>query len=189
MRGPEVRRPGRYTGEDNHGVFVRNPIMATADNNLPGGTLDITKYLKVPVDGLPTQLFREPYGTDRFQPLREPRHFDFVKLASPLEQRLYDAMREKFGIPERKARIEGRHPEQADDEVFLGNYYRDEVAHCGWRTKRVGVFAYRVDGTPCDHPNFVPVFMKASEAEAVGLHVVDGAVQAHLGVADTSAAS
>lgn len=40
------------------------------------------------------------------------------------------------------------HPELREGEFFLGNFTRDDWTKVGWRTKRCGVNAYCVDGSP-----------------------------------------
>ena len=71
--------------------------------------------------------------------------------------------------------LTGRHPEQRADEAFLGNLTADSFDRCAWRTKRSGLRAYRIDGSPACH-TLQPVFLSAAEAVGCGLSVTDGQV-------------
>lgn len=71
--------------------------------------------------------------------------------------------------------LTGRHPEQLDTEVFVGNFTDDGYDCCGWTTKRCGIVAYCLDGTRADK-TLRPVFIQAQEATAAGLAVRDGQV-------------
>ena len=56
-----------------------------------------------------------------------------------------------------------KHPEQRDDEVYLGNFDNFGYAIIGWRTKRMGNVAYRDDGNLLNDKNLFPVFKDIKE--------------------------
>ena len=39
------------------------------------------------------------------------------------------------------------HPEQQEDEIFMGNATAKEFGQYNWSTKRIGFFAYMADDT------------------------------------------
>jgi hypothetical protein len=59
------------------------------------------------------------------------------------------------------------HPEQMEDEVWLGNFTLRGFRESGRKTKRRGVFAYDIDGHPLNFRmfgiDFFPVFVKRQE--------------------------
>lgn len=61
-----------------------------------------------------------------------------------------------------------RHPEQADDEVFLGNTTSIQPLLSSLKTLRLGVVAYDINGKELlDEPRrLFPMFLRASEAPA-----------------------
>ena len=61
-----------------------------------------------------------------------------------------------------------RHPEQLDDEIFVGNIGNDQLPEIGWESKRAGRTAYDRDGTPV--PYMMPVFIKRADVEALLAH-------------------
>ncbi len=71
--------------------------------------------------------------------------------------------------------LTGRHPEQMDHEVFVGNTTDDAFDGSAWRTKRRGLNAYCLDGTRAD-ASLRPLFIASTEAQAAGLSVQDGQV-------------
>lgn len=61
-----------------------------------------------------------------------------------------------------------RHPEQADDEIFLGNHTDANYPQVGWQSKRWGNIAYMVNGAPLSERDariLKPLFIKRSEVE------------------------
>jgi hypothetical protein len=58
-----------------------------------------------------------------------------------------------------------RHPEQADDEIYLGNDTEAGVSKSRWLTSRLGEVALRADGTPLNESKLRPCFIKRSEVE------------------------
>lgn len=60
-----------------------------------------------------------------------------------------------------------KHPEAAEDEVFLGNLSRTHFERINWKTKRLGLRAMdQVTGDFIpDDWGFFPVFVKATEAK------------------------
>lgn len=59
---------------------------------------------------------------------------------------------------------EKEHPEQRDDEVFLGNCTEDGFNTIGWKTKRLGETAYDVDGNKISSVTWLrPAFRKRDE--------------------------
>jgi len=60
---------------------------------------------------------------------------------------------------------ENEHPECLPDETFLGNANAGSFASCGWKTKRLGIVAYDIDGNVL--PESIPVrplFAKTAES-------------------------
>ncbi len=124
---------------------------------------------------LPEKLYRDSPVFDDYLLRRERSYADEFFYEKPM--RAYDfEMVNKLFLRETVVahdRITGRHPEQRDDETFLGNYYRGDTSKCGWRTKRVGVYAYCKDGTRSTSDSR-PVFVQRSELEAAGIQLVNG---------------
>lgn len=59
-----------------------------------------------------------------------------------------------------------RHPEMQDGEIFIANFYINNLHLCGWKTKRAGVIAYDIyDTTLPSSYDYVPVFVQRSEIE------------------------
>jgi|JI10StandDraft_1071094.scaffolds.fasta_scaffold06200_24 hypothetical protein len=75
------------------------------------------------------------------------------------------------------------HPEQREDEVFIGNCALDGFQECGWKTRRLGFRAYGRDGHPLnDHIRDLdsaywerhasrPMFVKTEELRAAGFEI------------------
>ena len=42
--------------------------------------------------------------------------------------------------------MEEKHPEMKDGEIFLNNISTDNFKFVGWKTKRLGTFAYDIEG-------------------------------------------
>jgi len=62
------------------------------------------------------------------------------------------------------------HPELQEGEVFLANGTPQNFDDTGWKTKRMGKVAYRIDGTEVgSSSNLFPIFVRASELEEVGI--------------------
>lgn len=57
------------------------------------------------------------------------------------------------------------HPEQGPDEVYFGNYPRDQFGEIDWETARMGRQPYDADGRQmsCDIGAFFPVFIRRAE--------------------------
>jgi hypothetical protein len=76
-----------------------------------------------------------------------------------------------------------RHPEQREDEVFLGNCALEGFIECGWKTRRLGFRAYGRDGNPLkdeirdldseywERHASRPMFVKAEEVTAAGFEI------------------
>jgi hypothetical protein len=60
------------------------------------------------------------------------------------------------------------HPEQGDDEFFLGNIDVDTFRVLTWKTKRIGLHAYSASGTPLAS-RFRPLFVTRDEVFQAGL--------------------
>jgi len=58
--------------------------------------------------------------------------------------------------------IKKHHPEQGDDEIFMGNTVPDKC-HIGWKTKRFGKYAYNAYGKLITNNEYVPAFIKKQE--------------------------
>ena len=61
------------------------------------------------------------------------------------------------------------HPECKEDEVYLGNFSDYDANTIGWKTKREGVNAYKVDGTPYPYQEDYgvnPYFVKIEEVKS-----------------------
>ena len=64
-----------------------------------------------------------------------------------------------------------RHPEQRDDEIYMGNFVKREVRgerirkHTGWWTERWGAWPMGRDGYPLPDEGTHPVFIKRGEVE------------------------
>lgn len=61
------------------------------------------------------------------------------------------------------------HPEQQDDEIYMGNSTPENAEQTSWRTGRLGKLTLNVDGEPCDKfttKAIKPWFIKVSEVEA-----------------------
>ena len=56
--------------------------------------------------------------------------------------------------------IEWTHPEQENDEVFIGNEFPEMVKSCGWTSARPGKVPYTRAGVETDQ---VPIFVKKQE--------------------------
>ena len=54
------------------------------------------------------------------------------------------------------------HPEQGDDEIFMGNTVPNEC-HIGWKTRRFGQVAYNIHGERIKSGMYVPAFIKKQE--------------------------
>ncbi len=61
-----------------------------------------------------------------------------------------------------------RHPEQAEDEVFVGNFHEKTIHRCGHRTARRGVVSYDRSRNELGErwKGLFPVFVKHAEIEA-----------------------
>lgn len=60
-----------------------------------------------------------------------------------------------------------KHPEQQDDEIYLGNTSFEDACKSKWRTKRLGRQAIDRNGKPLALANQLkPWFVKVSEVEA-----------------------
>jgi len=62
------------------------------------------------------------------------------------------------------------HPEQADDEIYLGNMTAESYVYCQWKTKRQGTVPIYQDGSPMSAPDplhYKPIFIKSAEVENV----------------------
>lgn len=67
------------------------------------------------------------------------------------------------------------HPEQQDDEIYMGNTTMDAVRELLWRTKRLGKTAFDRDGIPVQQESIdpiidsksllIPCFIKVAEVE------------------------
>jgi len=66
--------------------------------------------------------------------------------------------------------IEDRyHPEKRSDEIFLTNSTMGDVHSIGWKTKRVGNYAYDIKG--CEVRGLFPVFVSRKELECDGFFI------------------
>lgn len=62
--------------------------------------------------------------------------------------------------------IMGRHPQQAVDEAFLGNWDLDHLDEVAFKTKRLGGEAYDLEGRLIRHDAGIrPLFVKHAEIE------------------------
>lgn len=57
------------------------------------------------------------------------------------------------------------HPEQLDDEVYMGNSI-GETWRLSWRTSRLGFVAFDIDSHPIKETQLRPWFVKVSEVQA-----------------------
>lgn len=57
------------------------------------------------------------------------------------------------------------HPEQEDDEIFLGDVTPINYDRTGWKTKRAGGQSYNSDGSINPDERVKPLFVKRSEVE------------------------
>jgi hypothetical protein len=60
------------------------------------------------------------------------------------------------------------HPECHTGEVYIGNFTHDAARGIGWKTKRSGTRAYKIDGTPYPHQDLhqvAPYFIARREVE------------------------
>jgi hypothetical protein len=55
------------------------------------------------------------------------------------------------------------HPEQLQDEIFMGNATREDVLKSSWRSSRLGNVAYDINGNVVS--GLFPWFIKREEAE------------------------
>jgi hypothetical protein len=53
------------------------------------------------------------------------------------------------------------HPELKEGEIFVTNSNTDKLSTIGWKTKRVGIIAYDIQGKEINW--LVPVFRQSSE--------------------------
>lgn len=60
--------------------------------------------------------------------------------------------------------MQKHHPEQQDDEIYLGNHQDYRRVKIGWKTWRAGKVAYDTKGNVLK--NLEPVFVKRQEIEA-----------------------
>ena len=58
------------------------------------------------------------------------------------------------------------HPEQLDDEIYMGNVTTEDVSKSGWGFGRRGGVAHNSDGEPFASKNLTPWFLKVSEVQA-----------------------
>lgn len=66
------------------------------------------------------------------------------------------------------------HPEQYDDEFYLGNVDESRFYQCvGWKTKRLGNVPYNVNGDRMITSHLRPHFVKKSEVEEEDKDVYD----------------
>ena len=60
-----------------------------------------------------------------------------------------------------------KHPEQRDDEIYLGNVTEAEYELLSWVNKRLGRFAYNYEGRiVTSRDKYFPMFLARSEVEA-----------------------
>lgn len=72
------------------------------------------------------------------------------------------------------SRYKLRHPEQQEDEIYLGNVHKDQLIHLDkWRTRRLGQqamispnFTATKQWEPLNIPDYHPQFIAISEVEA-----------------------
>lgn len=57
------------------------------------------------------------------------------------------------------------HPEQQDDEIYMGNTNPEDVHRSSWRTSRLGKQPLMRDGTPIDGSRLRPWFIQISEVQ------------------------
>lgn len=65
------------------------------------------------------------------------------------------------------------HPEQTDDDVWIGNMQAADFKHVGWTTKRIGKRPQEMSGKAITTAGFRPVFVKRSEIEGAGVPIPD----------------
>lgn len=59
-----------------------------------------------------------------------------------------------------------KHPEQKEDEIFLGNETYDFFKNgIGWKTKQFGLIAYDKNGNIISEKGIFPIFIKRAEVE------------------------
>lgn len=56
------------------------------------------------------------------------------------------------------------HPEQQDDEIYMGNWDREKI-ETDWKTLRLGIVPHGSDGEPLNHSHSRPGFVKISEVQ------------------------
>jgi hypothetical protein len=70
-----------------------------------------------------------------------------------------------------------KHPEQKENEVFLGNFTKGGYYSIGWKTKRVGEIAYYADISkviPHNYnPKYYPIFVQSAELQKAGITIDD----------------
>lgn len=61
------------------------------------------------------------------------------------------------------------HPEQFENEIYMGNTTMDGILRSSWKTSRCGKVALGRDGQPVGHytEDFKPWFIQVAEVEAV----------------------
>ena len=59
------------------------------------------------------------------------------------------------------------HPEQQDDEIYMGNATPDSLCRSSWRTSRLGTVAFNSFGKVMYNSGYFPWFVKISEIQAV----------------------
>lgn len=68
-----------------------------------------------------------------------------------------------------------KHPEMANDEVFVTNTNEEDFDDIGWKTKRKGKIAYDPSGVPLGNrwPWSFPVFAKKWEIRAKDVEILE----------------
>ncbi len=57
------------------------------------------------------------------------------------------------------------HPEQAEDEIYMGNATFDDAVKSSWRTGRLGQVALDINGNKFNPSNLRPWFINVSEVQ------------------------
>lgn len=70
-----------------------------------------------------------------------------------------------------------RHPEKREGEIYLTNTDPGDYEKIGWRTKRLGLIAYSLDGHAID--SLRPVFVSRAELTKAGFTITENSNEQH----------
>lgn len=64
------------------------------------------------------------------------------------------------------------HLEQTEGEIFITNATSEVYPKVGWKSKRIGITAYDINGKPIINQEYFPVFAQIDELRGAGIDIV-----------------